>query len=505
MFAVKRKLAGWSRSTTLWRRAGGHRPAACLSTSVGGLGGDGGAGDVGGDGQRINKVRQPNAFLQHLHESVYQLESAVGCTQRRLGDNLQMLFTSLDTLKSRHYNTMATAESEFSGVRPAPPQRLPTDPIKNREYINQIIDSVQMKYSTQINFNSSSSPSFPGNNSLFASMNMAPQASAEAPMEKPLIEMIDDQINEHVLPDQVFNTHLSRGAPPKSNLNPLPGNLQAIFPKDYFMLFVMAKLLMTNIFSSGLVNACAQLSPTEQNDLNRHLFFLLNIINLMQKAIDNRRALNIGPKSPKSSSSSSVSEVLIFGNVCFYNITYMLMKLNMQNISELISATLKDFTTIEYSIDKEMPNFFVWDKAAGDDLELVITPAFFEMLCSGQLLHNWHQMFHYQQLNLLATGCQAIAYLFGKEVQYECRLIQTLGYNLASTLSLVDDYYCLKYAYPAQTDLSALTAGPSQAMSFLFRLPVLLHLKEVLKPEQYEDLKSAPKLIDMVKKREFLD
>lgn len=487
MFLAKRKLVDLG---SRWSMPLISKRCCQLTTVVDGL-------DVGGLQRIGTKLKQQNVFLQHIHESVYQLESSVGCTQQRLNDNLQMLFTSIDTLKGRQNNTEATAENQFSSH--GPPKRLSNDPIKNRKYINKIIESVQMKYSTQIKLNSSSFCS--SSSSFVAGIHNIQQAN-QAQILKPLIEMIDDQINEHVLPDQIFNTHLSRGAPPKSNLNHLPENLKSVFPKDFFMLFVMAKLLMTNIFSSGLMNACAQLSPTEQNDLNRHLFFVLNIIHLMKLAIDNRRSFSIGVKSMSSSSKfkNTLSEILIFGNVCFYNITYMLMKLNIQNISELISCTLKDFTTIEYSIEKEIPNFFRLDQIEGQEDELNLSPAFFEMLCSGQLLGNYHQLFHYQQLNLLPIGCKAIAHLFGTNVHYDRHLIQMLGYNLASTLTLVDDYYCLKYAYPADTtDLSLLTAGPSQAMSLLLRLPVLLHLKEILKPKHYDDLKNVNKLVKMVK------
>lgn len=259
----------------------------------------------------------------------------------------------------------------------------------------------------------------------------------------------------------------------------------SIRPDETFWILTVATLINTGLSASfdrldyNLLFGGRNTDPP----LKQYIFLLLNIVQLIRDGSRSR----LVTEEFVSSVDNCLTEAtyknrlqLLKGNFFLYNFTYNLMKLNIANITELMSGSLRDITHVHYWMEKQCTEMF------SDSSTLKLNDLFVHQLADGSLISKWNMMVSMREASLLGNGCQSMAYLLGKEPEsHQYRDVQRLGNNLAYIQSLVEDYFHLKFYYRTivqskrnyrQTMFKHWTSD--DYLCFMLRLPVLLYFKE---------------------------
>lgn len=170
---------------------------------------------------------------------------------------------------------------------------------------------------------------------------------------------------------------------------------------------------------------------------------------------------------------------ILKGNFYYYNVTYSLLRLNMSNVTQLMTGALQDMTGIQFWLEKEAREHII--KCHPDRPNcLQLSNAVRRQLAAGQLMAVWQSVLTAQEASLLANGCQSVAYLLGKDGEAKFTAAGQLGLMLTLIFSLMEDYWMLKCGgqsksfHPSQIE----NWSTVRHLNFLLRLPVLLYIKE---------------------------
>ena len=372
-------------------------------------------------------------FLRRLLNSLRELESSIGFSQQSLQHKLQSSMPLLnEALKFQHGN-------------------------------ENLVQSLQLKLS-------------------LTSLNTASFSQSPSYSNKPFFE----KIRQKLIREQqtLFNQFeiLSQTDDPSSLV---PQTFQSVWPRESFLI-----LLIAHLMSPRLVNNRVKTDQLEP--VRKHLFMLLNIIQLIRDGAHTRifgeEEQHLPTEEEVVDGSSQIDHYrwsILKGNFYFYNMTYNLMRLNMKNVTELMTNSLQDLITIQYWLEREaitrLTRQCSIDQGGRQYYMTTMAPSVRLQFATGQLMSVWQHVVVHRDISLLSNGCHAIAYLLGKDNQSEYRVAQQLGTSLATIISLLDDYCFLKvkcHHFPKSLNSSPEKWSLERHLNFLLRLPVLMYLKE---------------------------
>lgn len=430
----------------------------------------------------ISSTPSEPLFLRQLLLSLREVEASVGTSQRSLQADLQ---TSMPLLKPSMIRETISRPSACSTTA----NRQANDDHQSGEKCSlNLVQSMQLKMALSSLHDQSSSPK--------------PFGGLTQSLEK-FQKLIDDE--QQLCLENELGTNWEDSGNNSLNDLTLP-SFGAIRPKESFLALLVAHLMNPRINAS------------EQNEpIRRHLYMLLNIIQMTRNGSRSRIDVNDDNDTTVSSENnnngkSSLTDVhcasslpsikpyrwsILKGNFYYYNVTYSLMRLNMKNVTQLMSSALQDITGIQFWLEKEARERLTKQSGKGSHLEMNNTVR--QQLASGELLSVWASVLAAQEATLLANGCQSVAYLLGKdEGEAHFAAAGKLGLALTHIFSLLDDYCTLK----DQREQLLRTSENWSAVGhlhFLLRLPVLLYLKEAAVKPHFNLDKSETECHQIVK------
>ena len=247
-------------------------------------------------------------------------------------------------------------------------------------------------------------------------------------------------------------------------------------PKDSFLVLLAAHLMNPKLMSTN--------SDKQNDPVQKHLFMLLNIVQLIRDGSRSRleateqKNTDINNNQLTNSTTSKTSQYrwsILKGSFYFYNVTYTLMKLNMKNVTHLMSNALQDISSIQFWLENEANARLVCQPSTG---QLEMSPVVRHQFATGQLMPVWQSVLAAQEASLLVNAFQSTAYLLGKDSQADYAAAQCLGTTLAQILSLLDDFCHLKQVCSSMQIDPPEQWTVTQHFNFLLKLPVLLYIKE---------------------------
>lgn len=432
-------------------------------------------------------------FLRQLSMALRDVETTIGISQRSLQDVLQK---SMPLLKpSMISETFNEAKSSNTKTGPS------SDNHQKKCSLN-LIQSMQLKMALSSLETNSPNP--------FGGLTQS--------LEK-FQKLIDDE-------QQLYLENEPTDCDDMSMANEFPlRSFHSIRPKESFLSLIVAHLMNPQL-------STADNDSKPHDPIRRHLFMLLNIIQMTRKGSRSRidvdhnatspassaqtpADINVKGKSssspgglansppslpPSTSSSSSFPSMepyrwsILKGNFYYYNVTYSLMRLNMSNVSQLMGAALQDMTGIQFWLEREARQQITACHPQAPASCLQLSGAVRRQLAAGQLMAVWASVLAAQQATLLANGCQSVAYLLGKDAgQAPFTAAGQLGHVLTHLFALIEDYWTLKLGGKAAVANHTTEHWSAvRHLHFFLRLPVLLYLKEASSSERSHRFKLAP-------------